>query len=119
MPGAARIGPKRPQRLFIAEWRDSKGLTQKQLGERLGVSDMTISRWERATGRTSHQPRGMVKGTAEVNWPVLQAIAEALDIAPEDLFRHPDQPSANALLRGEPIELRDQVIAIIRAIKKG
>lgn len=115
MPGTARIGPKRPRRLFIAEWRDSRGLTQKQLGERLGVADMTVSRWERATSRNTYRPR---LGTAEVSWPVLQALAEALQIEPEDLFRHPDQPSANALLRDQEPAIRDQAIAIIKAIRK-
>jgi len=119
MPGVRRIGPKRPRRLFIAEWRENRGLTQKQLGLRLGVSDMTVSRWERATnGQARTPPKGADKGTAEVNWPVIQAIAEALDIEPDDLFRHPDQPSANALLRDQPSAIRDQAIAIIRAIRK-
>lgn len=31
---------------FLAELRHSKGLTQEQLGERLGVTNKTISRWE-------------------------------------------------------------------------
>ena len=32
---------------FIAQLRKEKGLTQKQLSEILGVSDKTISHWER------------------------------------------------------------------------
>lgn len=31
---------------FIAELRKEKGLTQEQLGEKLGVTNKTISRWE-------------------------------------------------------------------------
>ena len=31
---------------FIAKNRKKKGLTQEQLGERLGVTNKTISRWE-------------------------------------------------------------------------
>ena len=31
---------------FIAMNRKAKGLTQEQLGERLGVSNKTVSRWE-------------------------------------------------------------------------
>ena len=31
---------------FIADLRKEKGLTQKQLGEKLGVTNKTISRWE-------------------------------------------------------------------------
>ena len=31
---------------FIADLRKEQGLTQKQLAERLGVSNRSISRWE-------------------------------------------------------------------------
>lgn len=35
---------------FIAQERKSKGYTQKQLAEILGISDKTISKWERGNG---------------------------------------------------------------------
>ncbi len=35
---------------FIAEERKSKGCTQRQLAERLGISDKTVSKWERGNG---------------------------------------------------------------------
>lgn len=31
---------------FIAELRKEKGLTQEQLGEKVGVTNKTVSRWE-------------------------------------------------------------------------
>lgn len=31
---------------FIAQERKRKGYTQKQLSEKLGISDKTISKWE-------------------------------------------------------------------------
>ncbi len=31
---------------FLKELRNEKGMTQEQLGERIGVSNKTISRWE-------------------------------------------------------------------------
>lgn len=34
---------------FIAELRSERGLTQEQLGERLGVTNKTVSRWETGT----------------------------------------------------------------------
>lgn len=83
-----RIGPRRPHRIFLAEWREFRGLTQERLGQRLGVSGVTVHRWEKAL--------------ALPNTNVLAALAEALDISPTDLYRHPAQPSADALLRDQP-----------------
>jgi len=99
-----RIGPRRPPRIFLAEWREARGLSQERLGERLGVSKMTVSRWER--------------NVASVNINVMSALAEALDIEPRDLFRHPDTPSADALLRNQPDSIVDQAIAVIGALRK-
>lgn len=105
LPGMpARIGPKKPFRLFIAEWRESRGLTQDQLGDRLGTSDVTISRYE--TGKRKPDLNAQA------------AIAEALGIDPFDLFRHPDQPSADALLRDQPQDIREQAIKLIQAIRR-
>lgn len=85
--------------MFLVEWREKRNLTQKQLGDRLGVADMTVSRWERKT--------------AQLSTDVLAAVSEALDIEPTDLYRHPDQPSADALLRGAPDSLVQSTIAHI------
>ena len=35
---------------FIAQERKRKGYTQKQLSEKLGISDKTVSKWERGNG---------------------------------------------------------------------
>ena len=37
---------------FIAEERKRKGYTQKILSEKLGISDKTISKWERGVSPT-------------------------------------------------------------------
>lgn len=99
-----RIGPRRPRRIFLAEWREHRGLTQAQLGDRLGVADMTVSRWERATSL--------------LNTNVMAAIAEALNIEPGDLYYPPDRPSADSLLRDQPEEVREQALNLIRAIRR-
>lgn len=100
----ARIGPKRPHRLFLAEWREQRGLSQEALASRLGTTHVTISRWE--TG----------KRRPDLN--AQSALAEALDIEPVDLFRHPARPSADALLRDQPIEVQEQAIRLIQAIRR-
>lgn len=104
MPGVSRIGPRRPRRIYLAEHREARGLTQEQLGAKLGVAGMTVSRWER--------------GTAKLSSDVMAAIAEVLAIEPGDLYRHPDSPSADVLLRGQPKDVVDQAMKILRAMRK-
>ena len=99
-----RIYPRRQPKLFIAEWRDSRGLTQEALGHRLGTSDVTVSRWETGSRRPDNN--------------ALAAICEALGIEITDIYRHPDAPSADQLLRGQPEEVWDQAIAIIKTIRR-
>lgn len=101
-----RIKPRRARRIYLVEWRDSRGLSQKQLGDKLGVTDMTVSRWERSTSL--------------LNTNVMAAIAEALGIEPVDLYRHPDQPSADALLRDASKEVHSKAVEMIEIlIRKG
>lgn len=94
-----------PLRLFIAEWRESKGLTQQVLGDRLATTDVTVSRWETGARRPDIDAQA--------------AIAEALGIELRDLHRHPDQPSADDLLRDQPPEIREQAIKLIKALRVG
>jgi transcriptional regulator with XRE-family HTH domain len=101
---ATRIGPRKPPRLFIAEWREKAGLTQEQLASRLDTTDVTISRWE----TRKRQP----------NLDALAAIAEALDIELRDLYRLPSEPSADAMLRGQPKEVIEQAMRLIQAIRR-
>jgi transcriptional regulator with XRE-family HTH domain len=68
------------------------------------VTDVTISRWETATSL--------------LNTNVMAAIAEALDIDPTDLYRLPEQPSADALLRDQPADVVEQAMKLIRAIRR-
>jgi transcriptional regulator with XRE-family HTH domain len=106
-----RIGPSRPIRHFLVEWRKARGLTQQQLADRLPSGDDDkqtgkdqVSRWERSQ-------RGM---TMEVQ----AALAEALDINPGDLFRDPATPSADELLRNATPEVRRQAFMVIEALLK-
>jgi transcriptional regulator with XRE-family HTH domain len=100
----ARIGPKKPIRLFLAEWRQAKGLTQEQVSQRIGCSSITISRWETSERRPDLDAQA--------------AYAEALGIDVLDFRRHPDQPSADALLRDQPAEVVEQAIKLIHAIRR-
>jgi transcriptional regulator with XRE-family HTH domain len=60
----------------LARIRDSRGLTQTQLAEMVGVRQATISRIE--------------KGVNHASIPVAQRIATALDVNVVDLFGLPE-----------------------------
>src|SRR3954469_25155844 len=102
----AKIGPRRQRKIYLAEHREARGLTQEQLAGRLETTAMTVSRWER-------QATTMTTGT-------LEAIAEALGagLEAEDLYHHPDQPSPNQLLRGQPPEVIESALRLIRALRR-
>lgn len=100
----ARIGPKRPRRQYLSDWRETRGLTQQQLAERVDTGKDQISRWE--SGK-----RGMSAG-------VIEALEEALQLEPGDLFRDPKQPSVDELLRNATPEQRQQVLSVVAALLK-
>jgi transcriptional regulator with XRE-family HTH domain len=99
-----RIGPTTPRRIYIREWREHRELTQQQLADRLDTDKGTISRYER--------------GHRRLDGVVLQDLAYALDVDVPDLYRHPAQPSADALLRDASPQLVSNVISIIEALKR-
>jgi len=102
-----KILPRRIRRVYLAEHRQAKGLTQKQLAERLGCDVMTISRWE------LHK--------VAISTDALAALAEALGgdmMEPEDLYHHPDRPTPNQLMRELPEKDQDYVLRTIRGLLK-
>ena len=58
--------------MLIAQIRKEKGLTQKQLADRIGVSNATISKWETA------------KGFPDIS--LIEPLAEALDISVSEII---------------------------------
>lgn len=68
---------------------------------------MTVSRWE--------------LGKVAISTDALAALSEALGgtlMEPEDLYHHPDAPSPNQLLRGQPPEVVESAMRVIRALRK-
>ena len=75
------MAQKTRPRWFLKEWRKHRGLTQQQLGDRIGKSKSNISEFE--TGATRY------------NQDLLEALADALMCEPADLImRDPTQPDA-------------------------
>ncbi|HJZ54750.1 MAG TPA: helix-turn-helix transcriptional regulator [Gemmataceae bacterium] len=62
----------------LREWRELRGLTQTQLGEKVGMQSTAIARLEAAR--------------REPWWGTVQKLAEALDITPNDFLAAPTEP---------------------------
>lgn len=94
-----RIGPKKPQRLFLAEWMKHRGLSDERLAGRVGVERETVTRWRSYPNR--------------LNLPTIEALAEAFDCETPDLWRDPNTPSADALLRNAPEDVQSKAVEMI------
>ena len=110
---ASNLRSKRKLLLYVAEWREERGLSQDHLGDRIeleddngkrvrGVGRNTVSRWEIDQKR--------------LNPYKIAAIAEALDLEQEDLYRPPSRPSLDALVKNESDETIAIAIDIVRRL---
>lgn len=93
-----------PPRLFLKEWRDKLKLSQEQIAARLETDKGTISKLER--------------GRQKVTDDWLFGLAWAMGVEPERLFRHPDAPSLDDLIRGAPDNLKKQIFQVVEALVK-
>ena len=72
---------------FIAASRKAQGLTQRQLADKLGISDKTVSKWERG------------KGLPEVG--LMLPLCASLDITVNDLLSGERVSDANYQKKAE------------------
>lgn len=102
-----RIGPRRPVRVFLAEWREFVGLSQEALGHRIHppVEKGTVSRWETAA------PGKLTLG-------VISAYAEALGRETTEMYRLPADPSLDAMVAGLDAESKGRAIGYVEGLKK-
>ena len=105
---SAVMAERRPQwrKTFIKQWRLHRGLTQAQLGSRVGISEPHLSLIE--------------NGHRQYTQQFLEALSEALMTDPASLLmRDPSQEDAmwSVWEDLEPAQ-RKQAIAVIDAIKK-
>lgn len=85
---------------YIREWRQARGLSQVELGERLGVDHRTIGRWE------NHQSMPSLDRQRK--------LAEALGIKPLQLLAHPDSVSVDAMIEGLSPDQRRRIVDMVR-----
>lgn len=103
---AVRIGPKKPVRVYLAAWREELGLTQQELGDRIGkgIDKGTVSRWERSKRIPSAD--------------VLAAYAEALGRNVVDLYSSPNSPESPPWSIWDKLKpaQRKQAIRLLKAL---
>lgn len=89
-----RIGPKKlkPRRIYLAEWREHRLLTQRQLADRLDTTEATISRYE----SLKRDPTlGFLEAAAEA---LRCSVSDILDRPPPDDSALPPADSDDALI---------------------
>lgn len=91
-----RIGQRRPPRIYLREWMDKLEVNNKKLAERMDRAESTVSKLLAAADPDARERRIKQKVTVEY----LAEFAAALDVTVEQLFRHPNTPSRDELLRG-------------------
>lgn len=99
-----RIRKHARRRLYLAEWREHLGVTAEQMAGRLDIDRISVYRWEREPHRMNPEKQ--------------EAYAEALGIEPEDLWRPPNRPSVDALLRGASDDVLQKAAEIVSIMVK-
>lgn len=85
--------------VFLQEIRKTKGLTQKELAEQVGVSDKTISKWE--------------NGNSEPDTSLLLSLCKALDITVNEFLSCERIPPEDYSMKAE-----ENIMALIEENKR-
>jgi transcriptional regulator with XRE-family HTH domain len=92
--------------LYIKEHMDARDLSDERMADRLGVTRQTVFRWRKEQHRLDPEK--------------IARLAAALDIEPEDLWRHPARPSLDALVKKAPDDLHATAVDIVkRLVRRG
>ena len=103
--GMDRIGPRKPIRWFLKEWRKHRRLTLQQVAARLETSPSVLSDLE--------------NGKSRMNDDWIAGFAWAYQVEPSDLLRDPAMPTRDELLSmGTPDQLR-AAMSLIKTMKPG
>lgn len=92
-------------RHYLREWRLAKGLTQEELGAKVGSFKGIISRYE--------------TGDRGISLDMMSKLWKALGITPGQFFAPPDRPSLDALVEGKETELLRRLEKMVRVMVDG
>jgi transcriptional regulator with XRE-family HTH domain len=101
---ATRIGQRRKAHLYIDEWFEFRGLNDERVGERLGIDRTTVWKWR--------------KNPSRLDPSKMDALAEALDIETPQLYRPPNVPSLDSIVKDYPDDLKQKAAEIVRLLGK-
>ncbi|HLH92098.1 MAG TPA: helix-turn-helix transcriptional regulator [Xanthobacteraceae bacterium] len=90
--------------LYIQEHMQARGLSDEKVGEILGVARETI--WRRRTEQHRLNPKKIAE------------LAHAIGVEPEDLYRPPDRPSVDAMLKDVDQATFETSVDIVRRLIK-
>lgn len=96
MPTRIHTGNRRPAKIYLREWLDHRALTAEQLAGRIETSKSVVSK--------------LMNGKQRYNQDWLERIAYALDCEVQDLYRDPNAPTRDELLRRANPEQLKQII---------
>jgi transcriptional regulator with XRE-family HTH domain len=90
----SRLKQARFQKTFIKEWREFREMTQEVLAEKVGEYLMEIG--YKHDGYTHASIQRLEKGLMAYKQPVMEAIADALEVTVETLIARPPPSSPDA-----------------------
>lgn len=97
---------KRMFRLYLKEHREARHLGAKEFAKLVGIERESVYRVERKAEIGHYQ----------LDTETLEAYANALGRSPEELLLPPDQPSLDAMVAGQPAEVRMMAADIVRRL---
>ena len=90
---------------FLAELRKEKELTQEQLGEKLGVTNKTVSRWENGNYLP---PVEMLQALSEFYGLTINEILSAQRLNPDE-YQQKAEENLKAVVSTSPFTLQDKI----------
>lgn len=99
---------------FLAQLRKEHGLTQEQLGEKLGVTNKTVSRWEKGNYLP---PVEMLQMLSELYGLTINEILSGQRLTPEE-YRVKAEENLKAVVDISPFSLAEKVDYYKRKWKK-
>lgn len=90
--------------LFLSILRKNRGLTQEQLGERLGVTNKTVSRWENGNYLP---PVEMLQALSELYGITINEILSGEVLNPEE-YRDRAEETIKSVLEASPFSLKEK-----------